>query len=284
MLSFSMNRGHRSTGLVYRSDLTVATTNKIQWVSSALTRIRPLLILFLLFAFATPIYAAEPGLISVTSSPTAGGGQTYTLSLQTLILISSLTFLPAILLMMTGFTRIIIVLSLLRSAIGTPASPPNQVLIGLALFLTFFVMSPVLDKIYVDAYLPYSQNKMSLEQAYEKGSAPLKTFMLRQTREADLALFVRISNSEALQTPEDVPLRILVPAYVTSELKTAFQIGFVIFIPFLIIDMVVASVLMSMGMMMVSPSIISLPFKIMLFVLADGWNLLIGSLVQSFYT
>ena len=225
-----------------------------------------------------------PGLISISSTPSAVGGQTYTLSLQTLILISSLTFLPAILLMMTGFTRIIIVLSLLRSAIGTPSSPPNQVLIGLALFLTFFVMSPVLDKIYVDAYLPYSQNKMSLEVAYEKGSAPLKTFMLRQTREADLALFVRISNSEALQTPEDVPLRILVPAYVTSELKTAFQIGFVIFIPFLIIDMVVASVLMSMGMMMVSPSVISLPFKIMLFVLADGWNLLIGSLVQSFYT
>jgi flagellar biosynthetic protein FliP len=256
----------------------------MHWLSSVLSSIRPLLILVLLFACATPLYAAEPGLISVTSSPTAGGGQTYTLSLQTLILISSLTFLPAVLLMMTGFTRIIIVLSLLRSAIGTPASPPNQVLIGLALFLTFFVMSPVLDNIYVDAYLPYSQNKMSLEQAYEKGSAPLKTFMLRQTREADLALFVRISNSEALQSPEDVPLRILVPAYVTSELKTAFQIGFVIFIPFLIIDMVVASVLMSMGMMMVSPSIISLPFKIMLFVLADGWNLLIGSLVQSFYT
>jgi len=284
MLSFSMSRGSRSTGLAYRSDLSVATTKKVQWLSSALISIHPLLILFMLFAFATPLHAAESGLISVTSSPTPGGGQTYTLSLQTLILISSLTFLPAILLMMTGFTRIIIVLSLLRSAIGTPSSPPNQVLIGLALFLTFFVMSPVLDKIYVDAYLPYSQNKMSLEQAYEKGSAPLKTFMLRQTREADLALFVRISNSEALQTPEDVPLRILVPAYVTSELKTAFQIGFVIFIPFLIIDMVVASVLMSMGMMMVSPSIISLPFKIMLFVLADGWNLLIGSLVQSFYT
>jgi len=284
MLSFSMNRGHRSTGLAYRPDMTVTATKRVRWLSSALISIHPLLILFLLFAFATPLYAAEPGLISVSSTPTAGGGQTYTLSLQTLILISSLTFLPAILLMMTGFTRIIIVLSLLRSAIGTPASPPNQVLIGLALFLTFFVMSPVLDKIYVDAYLPYSQNKMSLEQAYEKGSAPLKTFMLRQTREADLALFVRISNSEALQTPEDVPLRILVPAYVTSELKTAFQIGFVIFIPFLIIDMVVASVLMSMGMMMVSPSIISLPFKIMLFVLADGWNLLIGSLVQSFYT
>lgn len=284
MLSLSMNRGRRSTGLVYRPDITVIAKKNVRWFSSALISLHPLLILFLLLVFTTPLHAAEAGLISVTSSPAAGGGQTYTLSLQTLILISSLTFLPAILLMMTGFTRIIIVLSLLRSAIGTPSSPPNQVLIGLALFLTFFVMSPVLDNIYVDAYLPYSQNKMSLEVAYEKGSAPLKTFMLHQTREADLALFVRISNSEALQTPEDVPLRILVPAYVTSELKTAFQIGFVIFIPFLIIDMVVASVLMSMGMMMVSPSIISLPFKIMLFVLADGWNLLIGSLVQSFYT
>jgi len=146
------------------------------------------------------------------------------------------------------------------------------------------VMSPVLDKIYTDAYAPYNDNKISLQEAFEKGSAPLKAFMLKQTRETDLALFVRISNSEPLQTADDVPMKILVPAYVTSELKTAFQIGFVVFIPFLIIDMVVASVLMSMGMMMVSPSVISLPFKIMLFVLADGWNLLIGSLVQSFYT
>jgi len=284
MLSLSLNRRRKSTGLVYRPEITVIAPKKAHWLSLAHLSIYPWLLFFTLLMLATPLYAAEAGLISVTSSPATGGGQTYTLSLQTLILISSLTFLPAILLMMTGFTRIIIVLSLLRSAIGTPASPPNQVLIGLALFLTLFVMSPVLDKIYVEAYLPYSQNKMSLEQAYEKGSAPLKTFMLRQTREADLALFVRISNSEALQTPEDVPLRILVPAYVTSELKTAFQIGFVIFIPFLIIDMVVASVLMSMGMMMLSPAVISLPFKIMLFVLADGWNLLIGSLVQSFYT
>lgn len=228
--------------------------------------------------------AAEPGISAFTSTPSAGGGQTYTLSLQTLILLSSLTFLPALLLMMTGFTRIIIVLSLLRSALGTPGAPPNQVLIGLALFLTFFVMSPVLDKIYTEAYKPYSENKMSLELAYEKGSAPLKAFMLRQTREADLALFVKISNSEPLQTADDVPLKILVPAYVISELKTAFQIGFVVFIPFMIIDMVVASVLMSMGMMMLSPATISLPFKIMLFVLADGWNLLVGSLVQSFYT
>jgi flagellar biosynthesis protein FliP len=238
----------------------------------------------LLLTLSASAFAAETGLLALNSTPTPGGGQTYTLSLQTLILISSLTFLPAILLMMTGFTRIIIVLSLLRSAIGTPSSPPNQILVGLALFLTFFVMAPVFDKMYADAYLPYSENRISLQQAYDKGSAPLKAFMLRQTREADLALFVRISNSEALESPEDVPLKILVPAYVTSELKTAFQIGFVVFIPFLIIDMVVASVLMSMGMMMLSPAVISLPFKIMLFVLADGWNLLIGSLVSSFYT
>jgi flagellar biosynthetic protein FliP len=243
-----------------------------------------LLIAGLLCAFSQLGYAADAGLPAFISTPSAGGGQNYSLSLQTLILLTSLSFLPAILLLMTAFTRIIIVLSLLRSAIGTPSSPPNQVMIGLALFLTFFVMSPVLDKIYTDAYLPFSENKISMEQAYDRGSAPLKAFMLKQTRETDLALFVRISNSEPLQSAEDVPMKILVPAYVTSELKTAFQIGFVVFIPFLIIDMVVASVLMSMGMMMVSPSVISLPFKIMLFVLADGWNLLIGSLVQSFYT
>jgi flagellar biosynthetic protein FliP len=243
-----------------------------------------LFIAVLLLMLAPTAYAAETGLLALTSTPTPGGGQTYSLSLQTLILMSSLAFLPAMLLLMTGFTRIIIVLSLLRSAIGTPSSPPNQVLIGLSLFLTFFVMSPVLDKIYIDAYAPYSENKISLQQAYDKGVIPLKAFMLRQTRETDLALFVRISNSDPLESPESVPLKILVPAYVTSELKTAFQIGFVVYIPFLIIDMVVASVLMSMGMMMVSPVMISLPFKIMLFVLADGWNLLIGSLVQSFFT
>ena len=227
---------------------------------------------------------AEIAVPAITSKVTAGGGQTYSLSLQTLLILTSLSFLPAILLMMTSFTRIVIVLSLLRSALGTPASPPNQVLIGLSLFLTFFVMSPVLDKIYTEAYLPYSESKIELQQAAEIGIVPLKAFMLRQTREADLALFVKISNSEPLQSADEVPLRLLVPAYVTSELKTAFQIGFVVFIPFLIIDMVVASVLMSMGMMMLSPTIISLPFKIMLFVLADGWNLLLGSLAQSFYT
>jgi flagellar biosynthetic protein FliP len=227
--------------------------------------------------------AQQAGLPAVTSTPAPGGGQTYSLSLQTLLLMTGLSFLPAALMMMTGFTRIIIVLSLLRQALGTQTAPPNQVMIGLALFLTLFVMGPVFDKIYVDAYQPFSENKITMQQALDRGVAPLKTFMIKQTREADLALYVKMSNSPALNGPEDVPLRVLVPAFVTSELKTAFQISFAIFIPFLIIDMVVASVLMSMGMMMMSPAIVSLPFKLMLFVLVDGWQLLIGSLAQSFY-
>lgn len=226
---------------------------------------------------------AENSLPLINSTPGASGGQDYTLSLQTLILLTSLTFLPAALLMMTGFTRIIIVLSLLRQALGTQSAPPNQVMIGLALFLTMFVMSPVIDKIYVEAYQPLSENKITMQDALDKGSAPLSAFMLKQTRETDLELFAKMAQIEKINTPEDIPLRVLVPAYITSELKTAFQIGFAIFIPFLIIDMVVASVLMAMGMMMVSPAIVSLPFKLMLFVLVDGWQLMMGSLVQSFY-
>jgi flagellar biosynthetic protein FliP len=226
---------------------------------------------------------ADNGMPLINALPTAGGGQNYTLSLQTLILLTSLTFLPAALLMMTGFTRIIIVLSLLRQALGTQSAPPNQVMVGLALFLTFFVMSPVIDKIYIDAYQPLAENRITMQEAMDKGAAPLKAFMMKQTREGDLALFVNMAKIEKIETPEQVPLLVLVPAFMTSELKTAFQIGFAIFIPFLIIDMVVASVLMAMGMMMVSPSIVSLPFKLMLFVLVDGWQLLLGSLVQSFY-
>jgi len=227
--------------------------------------------------------AADPGFPAITSTPSPGGGQTYTLSVQTLLFLTALSFLPAILLMMTAFTRIVIVLSLLRQAMGTMQSPPNQVVVGMSLFLTFFVMAPVFDKIYTDAYLPYDQKKIELNVALEKGAEPLKAFMLRQTRQEDLALFVKLSNSKPISGPEAVPLKVLVPAYVTSELKTAFQIGFLIFIPFLIIDMVVASVLMSMGMMMLSPVMISLPFKLMLFVLVDGWALIMTSLVQSFY-
>ena len=240
-----------------------------------------LLLIALMLPFAA--LAQQNGLPAVTSAPAAGGGQTYSLSLQTLLLMTSLTFLPAALMMMTSFTRIIIVLSLLRQAIGTQSSPPNQVLVGLALFLTLFVMGPVFDRIYVDAYQPLSDNKINMSQALERGVAPLKTFMLKQTRQTDIALYVKMSNTPQLQVPEDTPLRVLVPAFITSELKTAFQISFAIFIPFLIIDMVVASVLMSMGMVMLSPSTISLPFKLMLFVLVDGWQLLIGSLAQSFY-
>lgn len=227
--------------------------------------------------------ANNAGLAAITSSPAPGGGQNYSLSIQTLLFLTALTFIPAALLMMTSFTRIIIVLSLLRQALGTQSAPPNQVLVGLSLFLTLFIMGPSFDKIYADAYLPFSENKLTMQQAMDKGVEPLKQFMLKQTRESDLALYVKLSNSPQLQGPEDIPLRILMPAFITSELKTAFQISFAIFIPFLIIDMVVASVLMAMGMMMVSPAIVSLPFKLMLFVLVDGWQLLIGSLAKSFY-
>ncbi len=237
----------------------------------------------LLLVLGLPALASAQGLPAFTSTPAPGGGQNYSLPLQTLLLMTSLSFLPAALLMMTSFTRIIIVLSLLRQAIGTQSAPPNQVMVGLALFLTLFVMGPVFDKIYTDAYLPLQENKITMSRALDQGVAPLKAFMLKQTRQADLALFARMSRTPALQGPEDVPLRILIPAFVTSELKTAFQIGFAIFIPFLIIDMVVASILMAMGMMMMSPAVISLPFKLMLFVLVDGWQLLLGSLSQSFY-
>ena len=230
------------------------------------------------------IAAAAPGIPAFTSTAAPGGGTAYSLPVQTLLLMTSLTFLPAALLMMTSFTRIIIVLSLLRQALGTSSTPPNQVLVGLALFVTFFVMSPVLNTAYHDAYQPFSANQIGFDTAIERGVEPFKRFMLRQTRESDLALFAKIAKAPPMNGPEDVPLRLLLPAYATSEIKTGFQIGFTIFIPFLIIDLVVASVLMSMGMQMVSPATISLPFKLMLFVLVDGWQLLIGSLAQSFMT
>ena len=240
-------------------------------------------ILLVAALFLFPTLASAEGLPGITSTTGPGGKQTWSLSVQMLVLITSLSFLPALLLSMTSFTRILIVLGLLRTAIGTQSSPPNQILVGLSLFLTFFVMSPVFDKVHADAYKPFSENKISAEQALERGVEPFKQFMLKQTREADLALFAKLANVANMDGPEQVPLRILLPAYVISELKTAFQIGFTIFIPFLIVDLVVASVLMSMGMMMVPPATISLPFKLMLFVLVDGWQLLIGALAQSFY-
>ncbi|MBI5783984.1 MAG: flagellar type III secretion system pore protein FliP [Rhodocyclales bacterium] len=229
-----------------------------------------------------PALAAAQAMPTITSTPAPGGGTQWSLSIQTLLLLTSLSFLPAILLMMTAFTRIVIVLSLLRHALGTQTSPPNQVLIGLALFLTFFVMAPVGDKIYTDAYLPLSENRITFTQALDRGAVPLRAFMMKQVREGDLALFTKVANQPQPATIDEVPMRVLIPAFVTSELKTAFQIGFIIFIPFLIIDMVVASVLMSMGMMMMSPVMVALPFKIMLFVLVDGWNLVVSSLIASF--
>ena len=231
-----------------------------------------------------PGLAAAQAMPAITSTPAAGGGTQWSLSIQTLLLLTSLTFIPALVLMVTSFTRIIIVFSLLRHALGTQTSPPNQVLVGLALFLTFFIMAPVGERIYADAYLPLTENRISFQQALETGSVPLRAFMLKQVRDADLATFTKVARQAKPAKADDIPMRVLIPAFVTSELKTAFQIGFIVFIPFLIIDMVVASVLMSMGMMMMSPVIVALPFKIMLFVLVDGWNLLIGSLILSFGT
>ncbi len=240
----------------------------------------PLAVLALMLPLGA--WAQAGGLPALTSTPGPGGSQTWTLTIQTLLTLTALTFIPAALLMMTSFTRIIIVLSLLRHALGTQTSPPNQVLVGLALFLTFFIMSPVLDRIHTEAYQPLSEDRITFVQAIERGTVPLRAFMLRQTRETDIGLFARLARVQKMESPDDIPMRVLIPAFVTSELKTAFQIGFVVFIPFLIIDMVVASVLMSMGMMMMSPVMVSLPFKLMLFVLVDGWHLILGSLVQSF--
>jgi flagellar biosynthetic protein FliP len=212
--------------------------------------------------------AADAG-IPMLAVQTSAGGQTYSLTLQLLILMTAITMLPAALLMMTAFTRIVIVLAILRQAIGVGQAPPNQVIIGLALFLTLFVMSPVIERIRVDAVTPYMAGSIDTTAALERGVVPLKQFMLQQTRESDIAAFVRIAGGKGFDKPEDVPLTILAPAFITSELKTAFQIGFLLFIPFVIIDLVVASVLMSMGMMM-------------LFVLVDGWTLVMGSLAASF--
>ena len=210
------------------------------------------------------------------------GGTSFSVPIQTLLFFTALSFLPAILLMMTGFTRIVIVLSLLRQALGTQSAPPNQVIIGLSLFLTFFVMGPTLDKVYQDAYEPYAKGSISFEQALDRGEAPMRSFMLKQTRQSDLSLFAKLAKLDPDIKGETAPMRVLVPAFAISELKSAFQIGFMIFIPFLVIDIVVASVLMSLGMMMLSPVLVALPFKLMLFVLADGWNILIGSLAASF--
>ena len=227
------------------------------------------------------VAVADPALLPLVSVSTdPNGGQTYTLSLQILLAMTALTLLPALLMLTTSFTRFVIVLALLRQAMGTAQTPSNQVLIGISLFLTLFVMGPVIDRIYADSVAPYMAEEIDAGEAFNRGQQPLRSFMLSHTRESDLSLFAELGRQQI--TDNVIPLTVLVPAFVTSELKTAFQIGFVLFIPFLIIDLVVASVLMSMGMMMLSPVIISFPFKLMLFVLADGWVLVMGMLVNSF--
>ncbi|MFP3367830.1 MULTISPECIES: flagellar type III secretion system pore protein FliP [unclassified Pseudomonas] len=227
--------------------------------------------------------AADPlSIPAITLSNGADGQQEYSVSLQILLIMTALSFIPAFVILMTSFTRIIIVFSILRQALGLQQTPSNQILTGMALFLTMFIMAPVFDRVNTDALQPYLKEQMTAQQAIDKAQVPLKDFMLAQTRQSDLDLFMRLSKRTDIAGPDQVPLTILVPAFVTSELKTAFQIGFMIFIPFLIIDMVVASVLMAMGMMMLSPLIISLPFKIMLFVLVDGWALIMGTLASSF--
>ena len=239
-----------------------------------------LFVLSLLF-FALPV-EAQTWLPVVNMIDDGSGGTKYSLTLQLLALMSVLTLLPSLLLMMTSFVRIIIVFSLLRQALGTAQTPPNQVLVGLALFLSLFIMAPVLSSVYDDAITPYLEEKITFESALVAAESPIRTFMLNQTRETDIAMFLEISNNTEVKEPADVPFLTLVPAFMTSELKSAFSIGFLIYIPFVVIDLVVASVLMSMGMMMLSPMMISMPFKLMLFVLVDGWTLIMGSLTSSF--
>lgn len=242
-----------------------------------------LLITFILLLLPLTSAWAAPGLTALTVTPAANGGETYTVTIQILAMMTVLSLLPAALIMTTSFTRIIIVLSILRQALGTAQTPSNQILLGLSLFLTFFIMAPIFETAYNNGVKPYLDDEMSSEVAFEKASAPFYDFMLNQTRESDLAMFSEISGQGKLDPAKKIPFSLLLPSFVTSELKTAFQIGFLIFIPFLIIDIVVASVLMSMGMMMLSPMIISLPFKLMLFVLIDGWSLIMGTLASSFY-
>ena len=231
----------------------------------------------------TATAVATPGVEALSVSPAPGGGQTYTLSVQVLLLMTALSLLPGALIMMTAFTRIVIVLALLRQALGTAQTPSNQILVGLGLFLTFFIMAPVLNEVNQQALQPYLSEQKAGAEALAAAERPMREFMLAQTRDADLALFSRLSGRDEVASEADLPFSVLLPAFATSELKTAFQIGFLLFIPFLVIDLVVASILMSMGMMMLSPIIISLPFKIMLFVLVDGWSLVMSTLASSFF-
>ena len=240
--------------------------------------------LLLLLGLLCPVLAlAEPGLAAFRVENAPNGDQTYSVSIQVLAMMTAIGFLPAALMMMTSFTRIVIVLSILRHALGTMSTPSNQILVGLSLMLTFFIMVPVFDEVYDTALQPYLNEQMPAQEAITLAAKPFREFMIGQTRDVDLETFAEIARAEKVESTEQVPFSLLLPAFVTSELKTAFQIGFLIMIPFLVIDLVIASLLMSMGMMMLSPMIISMPFKIMLFVLIDGWTLIMGTLASSFY-
>ncbi|MGD2116906.1 MAG: flagellar type III secretion system pore protein FliP [Chromatiales bacterium] len=240
--------------------------------------------LLTLLLLLLPVFGqAAPGLDIVTSAPTAEGGQSYSLSIQVLLLMTALSLIPSALIMMTSFARILIVFSLVRQAMGAGTAPSNQILVGLAVFLTFFIMAPVFDEVNTTALQPYLNEEITQQEAFDRAKTPFREFMLAQTRDSDLAMFTRMSGRDSLESEESVPFSVLLPAYASSEIKTAFQMGFLMFIPFLIVDLVVASILMSMGMMMLSPMIVSLPFKIMLFVLVDGWSLLMGTLASSFF-
>ena len=253
-----------------------------------------IILCFFLAAFATSVMTAVPvmaedtlagltgGLPALTSTEFSDGTTSYSLSLQVLALMTALTLLPSLVLGMTSFTRIIIVLSILRQAMGTQQTPPNQVLISIALFLSFFIMAPTFTTIYETAADPYLNGDIAAEEALDTASASMKQFMVKNTRKTDLALFSDMAETGGFDDPADVPFTVLLPAFITSELKTAFQIGFLLFLPFLVIDMVIASVLMSLGMMMLSPMLISLPFKLLLFVLVDGWAMTVGSLVSTY--
>lgn len=237
----------------------------------------------LLLVLVSPQLLADNGTLSaVTVTTNPDGSQSYSVTLQVLAIMTALSFIPAMVIMMTSFTRIIVVLAILRQAIGLQQTPSNQVLIGITLFLTFFIMAPVFKNINEQAIQPYLEETLNPVQALDAAIVPLKAFMLHQTRVRDLDTFAQIAGLEVAENPQDYPMTVVVPAFVTSELKTAFQIGFMLFIPFLIIDLVVASVLMAMGMMMLSPMIISLPFKLMMFVLVDGWILVMGTLATSY--
>ena len=245
---------------------------------------RSFLFLALLLVAGPGLAQSVGGLPAVTVTPGANGASSYSLSIQVLVLMTLITLLPSILLMMTAFTRIIVVLGLLRQALGTGQTPSNPVLIGLALFMTLFVMQPVIDRVYTEAAAPYLDGQLEPKLALQKAAQPIRDFMLKQTRESELMTFAKIAKVGPFNSPDEVPFAVLAAAFVTSELTTAFQIGFLLFIPFIVIDLVVSSVLMSMGMMMLSPMLVSAPFKLMLFVLVDGWALLMASLAGSFVT